>query len=501
MENRSIAIETSKSGGKSMSHSVRHRKNPAGALLAVGVLMTAAFLTAQHKTTNLTPDEASRLGIETYIYGYPLVTMEMTRRVATNVEKPEGDHAPMGQFANLRKYPDAAFRNVTAPNADTLYSSAFLDVGREPYVLSLPNEHGRYYLMPMLSGWTDVFQVPGTGTTGTDAQTYAITGPGWKGALPQGVTEYKSPTRMVWILGRTYSSGTPEDYNAVHAIQDQYKLVPLSAYGKSYTPPLGRVHPNIDMKTPVRDQVNAMDAGQFFNTLAHLMRDNPPTQADAPMVEKMKRLGIVPGQYFDIANADPAVRDALQGVPKAGLEKITLHFKAAGEHINGWVFTTHLGDYGTDYLERATVTYFGLGANRPQDAVYPTSETDANGKPYDGANRYVIHFTKGQMPPVKGFWSITMYDAQYFFVPNSLNRYDISARNALKANLDGSTDIYIQKDAPGADKESNWLPAPAGKFVLMLRMYWPNDKPPSILDGSWKPPAVTLVSTPVSAVR
>jgi hypothetical protein len=244
-----------------------------------------------------------------------------------------------------------------------------------------------------------------------------------------------------------------------------------------------------------------MDAGQFFNTLAHLMRDNPPTQADAPMVEKMKRLGIAPGQYFDIANADPAVRDALQGVPKPAQDRIASHFKAAGEHINGWAYTTHTGDYGTDYLQRATVTYFGLGANRPQDAVYPTSVTDANGKPYDGANKYVIHFPKGQMPPVKGFWSITMYNPQFFFVPNNLNRYDISARNALKANPDGSTNIYIQKDSPGADKESNWLPAPAGKFVLMLRMYWPNDKPPSILDGSWKPPAVTLVSAPTSAVR
>jgi hypothetical protein len=485
-----------------MSHSVRHpKKRVAVALLAVGVLMAAAFLTAQNTPTKLTPDEASKLGIEAYIYGYPLVTVEMTRRVATNVEKPDGLHAPMGQFANARKYPDATFKDVTAPNADTLYSSAFLDVSREPYVLSLPNVHGRYYLMPMLSGWTDVFQVPGTRTTGTDAQTYAITGPGWRGTLPQGITEYKSPTRMVWIIGRTYSSGTPEDYNAVHAIQDQYKLVPLSAYGKSYAPPLGRVDPNIDMKTPIRDQVNAMDAGQFFNTLARLMRDNPPTQADAPMVEEMKRLGIVSGQYFDIANADPAVRDALQGVPKAALEKITSHFKTTGEHIHGWAFTTQTGDYGTDYLQRAMVAFFGLGANRPQDAVYPTSETDANGTPYDGKNKYVIHFAKGQMPPVKAFWSVTMYNAEFFFVPNKLNRYTVSERNNLKANADGSTDIYIQKDSPGADKESNWLPAPAGKFVLMLRMYWPNEKPPSILDGSWKPPAVTLVSTPVSAVR
>ncbi len=179
------------------------------------------------------------IGVEAYIYGYPLVTMEMTRRVMTNVAKPEGKHAPMGQFANMQEYPDAAFKDITAPNADTLYSVAWLDLAKEPYVLSLPDEHGRYYLMPMLDGWTDVFQVPGKRTTGTKAQNYAITGPGWKGTLPKGVTEYKSPTNMVWILGRTYCTGKPADYKAVHKIQAQYKLVPLSRLRQALYPAAG----------------------------------------------------------------------------------------------------------------------------------------------------------------------------------------------------------------------------------------------------------------------
>jgi hypothetical protein len=159
--------------------------------------------------------------------------------------------------------------------------------------------------------------------------------------------------------------------------------------------------------------------------------------------------------------------------------------------LNGWEFTTKTGIYGTDYLMRALVTAIGLGANRPQDAVYPTSLKDDEDKSYDGANKYVMHFPKGQLPPVSGFWSLTMYDEKYFFVNNPLNRYSISARQNLKANPDGSTDLYIQKDSPGPDKESNWLPAPAGKFILMLRMYWPNEGTPSILNGSWKIPAVT----------
>jgi hypothetical protein len=441
----------------------------------------------------LTEDEAAQIGTEAYIYGYPLVTMEMTRRVLTNAAAPDGKLAPMGQFARLRSYPTPADKEVTAPNADTLYTLAWLDLAKEPWVLSIPDARDRYYLMPMLSGWTDVFQVPGKRTTGTKAQTYAITGPGWKGTLPAGVKEYKSPTSMVWILGRIYCTGTPEDYKAVHALQDEFKLVPLSSYGKPYTPPPGKVDPSVDMKMAVREQVNRMGAGEYFTLLAALLKANPPAAADAPMVAKLAKIDIVPGQDFDIGKADPAVQKGLQGVPKAGIEKIMAHFKTAGKDINGWLFSTKTGLYGTDYLQRALITAIGLGANRPQDAVYPTSEVDADGKPYDGANKYVMHFAKGQLPPVRGFWSLTMYDGQYFFVLNPLNRYTLSSRFKFNYNKDGSLDLYIQKDSPGKDKEANWLPAPAGTFILMLRLYWPREKPPSIIDGTWKPPAVKRV--------
>jgi hypothetical protein len=400
----------------------------------------------------------------------------------------------MGQFVNLRTYPDASFREVTAPNADTLYSSAWVDVSKEPYVLSIPDEGDRYFLLPMLDAWTNVFQDPGTRTTSEKAQKYAITGPGWKGTLPEGVTEYKSPTGLVWIIGRTYCTGTPEDYKAVHEIQDKYKLVPLSAYGKEYTPPKGKVDPSIDMKTAVRDQVNKLDAVAFFKMMAALMKDNPPTKADAPIIERIAKIGIVPGQDFDASKLDPPVAKALEGVPKAGIEKIKAHLKDAGKEDNGWTFSTSVGEYGTEYLQRAFITYFGLGANRPKDAVYPMAKVDGAGKPLNGANKYVLHFAKGETPPARGFWSLTMYDSEMFFVANSLNKYTVSPRNDLKANADGSIDLYIQNESPGKDKESNWLPAPKGDFILMLRLYWPNEKAPSILNGTWKPPAVTLAT-------
>jgi hypothetical protein len=465
-------------------------------MLAGLVVVATTFVgmaSAETPADALKAHEARDAAIEAYIYAYPLVTMEYTRRVMTNVAAPEGTRGPMGQFVRLREYPNAKFRDVTAPNADTLYTTTWLDVSKEPWIVSLPDMKGRYYLLPMLDGWTNVFQVPGKRTTGTGAQKYAITGPGWKGTLPKGVTEYKSPTGIVWVLGRIYCTGTPEDYKEVHALQDQVTVVPLSAYGKPYTPAPGKVDPSIDMKTAVREQVNALDGAAYFKLFAELLKTNPPAAEDAPMVAKLAKLGIVPGQGFDVSKLDAAVAKGIGEAPKPAQDKIMRHMKEGlltkdFKLENGWLFTTKAGVYGTNYLQRALVTAIGLGANRPQDAIYPTSEGPDLIKKYNGAHKYVMRFEKGKLPPVNGFWSLTMYDAQYFFVDNPLNRYTLSQRNALKPNPDGSVDLYIQHESPGKDKESNWLPAPAGDFILMMRLYWPKDTPPSLIDGSWKIP-------------
>jgi hypothetical protein len=441
------------------------------------------------------PTEIESAAVDAYVYGYPLVTMELTRRSFTNVAVPDGKSAPMGYFVNVLKYPPASDKRVTAPNADTLYSTAWIDVGKEPCVLHVPDEHGRFYLMPMLSGWTNVFADPGKRTTGTAAADFAITGPGWKGTLPPGIkVEYKSPTNIVWVLGRTYSNGTPADYAAVNAIQAQYKLTPLSAWRKPYTPPPGVVNPAWDTKDPVRDQVDAMDGATYFRLLAELMKTNPPAAADAPMVATMAKIGLVPGQDFDAAKLTQVQSAAIQAAPRPAQSSIMGLLKET-QLTNGWNVFTKLGVYGTDYRLRALVTAIGLGANQPQDAIYPVGEMDADGKPFDGANRYVMRFPAGQLPPVDGFWSLTMYDGQYFFVPNKLNRYTLSARNALKHNPDGSVDLYLQSSAPGPTKEANWLPTTQkGKFIPMLRLYWPKETPPSILDGTWKPPPIQKVT-------
>lgn len=459
-------------------------------LLAAGFLLgVSAFVTTQAQPNTADTKSAA---VDAYVYGYPLVTMELTRRSFTNVVKPDGKNAPMGVFVNVPKYPPASDKRVTAPNADTLYSTAWIDVGKEPYILHVPAEDGRYYLMPMLSGWTNVFADPGKRTTGTDAADFAITGPGWSGTLPSGIkAEFKAPTSIVWVLGRTYSTGSPEDYAAVNAIQAQYRLTPLSAWGKPYTPPDGVVNPAWDTKESVRNQVDSMDGATYFVLLAELMKTNPPAAADTPMVATMAKIGLIPGQTFDPTKLTAEQAAAVQASPRPAQASVMGLLKEV-KLTNGWsVFTTGMGNYGTDYRLRALVTAIGLGANLPQDAIYPMGEADAEGKPFDGANNYVIHFPAGQLPPVDGFWSLTMYDDQYFFVPNRLDRYTLSARNALNKNADGSVDLYLQANSPGGAKESNWLPATqSGKFIPMMRLYWPKETPPSILDGTWKPPVI-----------
>ena len=462
--------------------------------LCVGAIALVPLAASAQKANAPGAVEAVRIATEAYIYGYPLVTFDMARRQQTNVAAPDAEHAPMGQVIKMRSYPAVDNHCCAAPNADTLYTEVWLDVSREPWIFSIPDMGSRYYIMPMLSGWSEVFKVASSNTTGGKAQVYAITGPGWAGTLPKGVVHVKSPTAMVWILGRIYTTGTPEDYKAVHALQDRFTIVPLSSYGKPYTPPAAVVDAGFDMKTAVRKQVNAMGVDAYFNRLAELMKTNPPGAQDAAMVAQMARIGLVPGQAFDAAKLGFLDEEAIRMVPKLAVLEMGLHLKRQ-KTTNGWLyFTKGVGNFGTDYLTRGMANLLGPGWNRPQDAVYPLSQKDAAGDEYDGAkHKYVIRFDKGKLPPADAFWSLTMYDGDFFFVPNALNRYDLAQRDKLVTNADGSVDLYLQAESPGKDKEANWLPAPKGKFVLVMRIYVPRKTAPSILDGSWTPPPVTRV--------
>lgn len=442
-------------------------------------------------TEGITPKEAKEIGVEGVVYGMPLVIMDLTKQVTTNVASPQPNaHAPINQFGNMAAFPPASDHSVVRMNLDTKYSWAWLDLSDGPVVLSVPNTDGRYYLMPLVDAWTNVFASPGARTTGTKAGNFVITGPDWSGDTPEGMEVYKSPTSMVWIIGRTQTNG-PADYAAVDKIQAGYKITPLSAWGKPYTAPAGVVDPNINMDPPIK-QLEAMSTTEFFNTLTQLMVKNPAYPYDAPVLEKLAMIGVVPGEKFDISKLDPAVAKAIENVVPTALAKLNEAAKNLAKPVEGWqVPPAKVADAGTDYGLRGVVALIGLGANIAADAIYPNAFDDSENQPLNGANNYVIHFDKGETPPTNAFWSLTMYDAQSFFVENPINRYNISAWMPLKYNADGSLDIYIQKDSPGKAKESNWLPAAAGDFSVTLRVYWPKE---SMIDGSWKAPGIKKVS-------
>jgi hypothetical protein len=306
-------------------------------------------------------------------------------------------------------------------------------------------------------------------------------------------------TRHMVILGRTYADGTDKDYKAVNALQAQYKITPLAAWGKPYTPKAPPVDPNpgFSMTDKPQQVILAMGTKGYFDMMARLMcKDAPPAAADAPALARFAKVGIEPCKPFELEKLDPAAQAALKDLPKTALAKIEANQASLGTTANGWLVSKGLGVYGTEYMKRAVVGAFGWPANLQADAVYPYTTVDSKGEKLTGANKYTLTFAKGETPPVNGFWSITMYliDQGWWFVPNPLNKFTVSPRNNLKANADGSITLYFQNESPGKDKEANWLPAPTGEFIPMMRMYWPKDTAPSIVDGSWTPPKIEKVN-------
>jgi hypothetical protein len=456
----------------------------------VGVAISTGFppILPAAAQAAITEQEAHAIGVDAYLYFYPLVTMDITRRVTTNVEAGKiPGFGPANMFNNFAAFPTAEFKAVVRPNFDTLYSSAWLDLTKEPMVVSAPDTNGRYYLLPMLDMWTDVFASPGWRTTGTEASHFLMAPPGWTGEVPAGMTRISAPTPFVWIIGRTKTDG-PDDYAAVHKIQAGYNITPLSEWGKTPTPPKVSIDPTVDMKTPPKVQVDAMPAGKFFAYAAELLKVLPPHLTDQPIIAQLKRIGIEPGKSFDLDKADPAIRAGFATAPEDAQQLMTWKLPTLARVANGWSMNTDtMGVYGNYYLKRAIIAQGGLGANVPEDAIYPLNLADESGKPLEGTNKYTLHFEKNATPPVNAFWSVTLYDADGYQVANPLNRFALSNWMPLKHNPDGSLDLYFQNESPGAGKEANWLPAPKTSFNLTMRMYAPKSE---ALTGKWNPPPV-----------
>jgi hypothetical protein len=261
---------------------------------AIAFLTSVALAAAPASADSVTEQETYEIGVEAYTYFYPLVLMDVTRRQAVNIEPGKMiGRGPMNVFTHARMFPPADFRDVVRVNFDTLYSIAWLDLTKEPMVVSAPDTQGRYYLLPMLDMWTDVFASPGKRTTGTQAVSFAVVPPGWRGELPQGVERIDAPTPYVWIIGRTQTNGA-KDYDAVHKVQDGYAITPMSQWGKTPEPVKAVIDSTVDMKTAPMLQVNAMAPGQFFAAAAELLKVNPPHITDQPIVARMQRIGSCP---------------------------------------------------------------------------------------------------------------------------------------------------------------------------------------------------------------
>lgn len=439
----------------------------------------------------LSPGEAAAIAVGAYFYFYPLLTMDITRRQSTNVEAGrETGKGPMNLFVHRAEYPEADFVGVVRANFDTLYSTAWLDLTREPIVVSAPDTGGRYYLLPMLDMWTDVFASPGWRTTGTQAQDFLLTAPGWHGTVPEGMDHIPAPTPYVWIIDRIKTDG-PQDYDAVHKIQAGFRVTPLSQWGKTSAPPVATIDPNVDMRTPPKAQVDSMTGVEYFAYAAELLKLHSPHITDQPIIAQLRKIGFEPGKSFDATTLDPVVKTAVSEAPKAAQDIMRWKMPTLARIENGWTMNTDtMGVYGNHYLKRAIIAQVGLGANPPEDAIYPLNLADEAGRPLNGTNKYTLHFEKGLTPPVYAFWSVTLYDNNGFQIPNALNRFALSSWMPFKTNPDGSLDLYFQHENPGPDREANWLPAPAGPFNLTMRLYAPR---PEALTGKWSPPAVKQV--------
>ncbi|MBD7952218.1 MULTISPECIES: DUF1254 domain-containing protein [Oerskovia] len=432
------------------------------------------------------------LSHEAYVYLYPLVTMDLSRRQATNVAAGvRPGFGPPNVFHHLREFPPADFRAVVRPNFDTLYANLWLDLTDGPVLLHVPDTDDRYYMLPLLDMWTEVFATIGKRTTGTGAGDYLIVGPDYEGDLtefyddlPEDVALIVAPTPQVWVIGRIQTNGVA-DYPAVHAVQDG-----LSVQELGERPPF-TIDPTADTRTEPLHLVDSLSAVDFFTYATRLLDTNPPHLTDFSVLARIGALGIVPGEDFDAGQFDDAEIAEIEAGAESARALLDTSRATLGTVANGWMlYRDTMGVYGNFYLKRAVVTLVGLGANPVEDAIYPLLATDADGQALNGDHDYVLHFDADQLPPAAAFWSVTMYDAEGYQVANALDRFAIGDRDDLQYGEDGSLDLYLQHESPRADREANWLPAPRGPLGVTMRLYAPL---PEALDGRWVPPVVRRV--------
>ena len=443
---------------------------------AAAVVCAATLLPVEKAAAAQQTMAAQELLEQAYLYAFPLVLMDATRKVSTNTETPNSTRAPINQFIHAEKLADAASRAVVTPNVDTIYTQAFLDVGSEPMLYGVP-QTDRFFNVQVLDAWTNtaaVLEAPGL---------YAITRSDWQGELPEGVQRINVPTNRVWTIARIVLSGQ-EDLPNVRAIQDKMQLMPLSAYQMdSWTAPAGTYDPAYDF-VPVQ-HVLALSPQEFFDTANQLMETNPPAAADAPVLRELAALHVGPGEKFDdkALGLFSGLRWKLMLLQLKG--KLKAEAANYAQQMGQWIYYGDpIGDFGTAYTYRAMVALMGLGANTTDVAIYPKTDVDSTGAVLTGKKTYTLHIEAEPPTKEKGFWSVTAYGEDDFLIDNAIDRYCVNDRSGLHRNPDGSIDIILSKEAP--EDTTNWLPVGEGDFHLFLRIYKPDT---AALEG-WQPPVV-----------
>lgn len=441
----------------------------------------------------LDPNEAQAIAADAYLYAYPLLVMDTARRVQTNTTVPDNDMgagAPLNQFSHMSRASDALLHGVAYPDVDALTSSLWFDVSKEPLLIDVPEAGNRYYLMSLADMWTDVFAAPGTRTTGGEHHVFAIAAADWHGTLPKNVELLRATTPAGRLLLRIRLNGTA-DLPAARTLQSGFTATPLSRWGKKYQPPPGTFDVAMSRQTAA-DQVATLSAADFLAAFSDLAGKYPPHANDTPMLQRLLRLGLVPGQRFDLARAPAGIRAAIE----AGVQNAQARVRSPAEPraggSGGWPTPRKpRGTYGTDYALRARLARTDLVSHLSEDLIHIRAGTDAEGRPLDGTFRYEVRFERAQLPPVDAFWSLTLYNDRCELADNQVNRYAAGTRDALTTAPDGSTTIYVQYAAPVTEKVRNWLPGPqSGHFSLDLRLYWPRD---AAVEGAWAPPSIRRV--------
>ena len=451
--------------------------------------MLTAWATSATAVSAVTPAEARAIAKDAFIYGYPVVD---NYRIMYDyyVDKSSAEFkAPFNGITNIPRVYTPADAAVQTPNSDTPYSWLGYDLRAEPIVLGVPEmEKNRYYSLQFTDGYTFNFDYVGTRTTGNGAGHYMLAGPNWTGEKPANIDKvFHSETEFGTVVYRTQLFD-PSDIDNVKKVQAGYTVQPLSEFLGTAAPTAATA---IDFPTPVAHKDYLTDL-EYFNILSFVLGYAPVVPSEVDLRERFEKIGVGAGKTIDVASLDPATKEAmLKGVAEgwAEVENLLKTKIATGEVTSGDLFGTREFQKN-NYLYRMAGTILGIYANSVEEALYPIYRTDADGKGFDSKNKYTLTFEAGQLPPVNAFWSLTMYNLpQSLLVDNKLNRYLINSPMLpdLKKNADGGVTLYIQSNSPGADLESNWLPAPeASAFWMALRLYWPTE---AALKGDWKAPA------------